>query len=100
MKKPTRYQQIILLSITFFLLMVLVAVFHGDGILKVYKFQEELATLKQSNMELKEQNLRFEKMAATLKTDPFAIEKIAREKLRMAKPGETVYHIVSQDNNF
>jgi len=29
-----------------------------------------------------------------LKSDPYEIEKIAREKLHLVKPGDQVYHIV------
>ena len=37
---------------------------------------------------------------AALKSDPYAIEKIAREKLNLAKLGDKIYRIVSTQNKF
>lgn len=89
-----RYQQIILLSVAFFAVMILVAVYHEEGIREVYKFEGELASLRTRIDGLKEANLRTREEITALKSDPFAIEKIAREKLHLARPDETVYVIV------
>ncbi len=89
-----RYQQIILLSIAFFAVMMLVAVFHEEGIREVYKFEGELDALRERIVSLKDANHKTREEITALKTDPFAIEKIAREKLRLARPDETVYVIV------
>jgi cell division protein FtsB len=97
MKKLPRTQQILYLSLTFFVVMILVAVFHEDGILTVLKLEEDLVELKDSNEKLRDENKGIRREIKLLKNDPFAIEKIAREKLRMVKPGETVYQIVRQD---
>ena len=92
-----RTQQILYLSLTFFVVMMLVAVFHEDGILTVLKLEKDLVELKDSNDKLRGENNDIRREIKLLKNDPFAIEKIAREKLRMAKPGETVYQIVRQE---
>ena len=78
----------------FFLLLVTVAVFHEDGILTIYEFENKQAQFKENNEILKKKNqvLRYEIDA--LKSDPFAIEILAREKLNMVRPGETVYQLV------
>ena len=94
MKNLSRYQRILLLSLTFFVMMITVAVFHKDGIITVYEFQDELVELKKNNEQLKESNIRLRKEIESLKSDPFSVEKIAREKFQMGKPGETVYKIV------
>ena len=94
MKNLSRYQRILLLSLTFFVMMITVAVFHEEGIITVYEFQDELVELKKNNEQLKESNIRLRKEIKLLKSDPFSVEKIAREKLQMVKPGETVYKIV------
>ena len=74
--------------------MFFVAVFHEDGILTIHEFEKELVEFKASNATLKKENqkLRFEIDA--LKTDPLAVEILAREKLNMVRPGETVYQLV------
>ncbi|KMP10852.1 cell division protein FtsB [Candidatus Nitromaritima sp. SCGC AAA799-C22] len=96
MKKLSLYQQIILLSITFFLLLMIVAVFHEDGILTVYDFDQELIEFKASNEALRNENELLRVEIDALKSDPFAIELLAREKLNLVRPGETVYQLVPQ----
>jgi cell division protein FtsB len=99
MKNLSLYQRIILLTLTFFILVVVVAIFHENGILTVHEFEKELIEFGVSNETLKldNQKLRFEIDA--LKSDPSSIEILAREKLNMVRPGETVYQIVPLENN-
>ena len=78
----------------FFLLLVIVAVFHEDGILTIHKFENEVVQHRVSNEDLKKQNHRLRYEIDALKSDPFAIEILAREKLNMVRPGETVYQFV------
>lgn len=96
MKNLPRTQQILYLSLALFVVMMLVAVFHEDGIMTVLKLEKDLVGLKDSNEKKRQENKDIRREIKLLKNDPFAIEKIAREKLRMAKPGETVYQIVRQ----
>ncbi len=96
MKQLSLTQRIFFLSLTFFLLMIVVAVFHEDGILTVFEFEKELGQLKEQNASLARENQALREEIQALKTDPLAIEKIAREKLNLVKPGDTVYQIVRQ----
>lgn len=89
-----RYHQILLLTFSFFVLLVLIAVFHDEGILRVFKLQDQMAEMGKSNKTLYEENLNIRKEIEGLKSNSMAIEKIAREKLNWVKPGETVYQIV------
>ncbi len=89
-----RYKQIILLSVSFFAVMILVALFHEEGILKVFSLQEDLAEMRANTDDLREENRSIRTQIDRLKTDPRAIEKIAREKLNLVRPGETIYQIV------
>lgn len=79
-----------------FTLMILVAIYHEDGILKAHEFDAELTRIKETNEELRYENASLRKEIHALKSDAFAIEKIAREKLHLTKPGETVYQVVRQ----
>jgi len=99
MKNPSLYQQIVLLTLAFFVLVIIVAIFHENGILTVHKFERELNEFEASNETLKQKNqkLRFE--IETLKSDPLSVEILAREKLNMVRPGETVYQIVPLEKN-
>ncbi len=99
MKKLSLYQRIILLTLAFFILVVVVATFHENGILTVHEFERELIEFEVTNETLKRKNqkLRFEIDA--LKSDPSSIETLAREKLNMVRPGETIYQMVPLENN-
>lgn len=96
MKKPLESKKKILtaLSFLFFGLMILVALFNEDGVQAVYKFDQEIQTLKAENHALKRSKEKMKQDIDALKTEPLAIEKIAREKLHLVKPNETIYKIV------
>ena len=99
MKNLSLYQQIILLTLAFFILMIIVAIFHEDGILTVHKFERELTEFEASNETLKQKNQKLRSEIEALKYDPSSIEILAREKLNMVRPGESVYQIVPIEKN-
>ena len=90
----SRYQKIFLLSLGFFLLLLLMAVFHENGILNAYQLEQEQHKMKSENENLRTKNEKLRMEIKGLKSDPYEIEKIAREKLHLIKPGDHVYHIV------
>lgn len=94
--KLTKTQSFFLMVFALFFVMVLVAVFHKDGILTVNEFREEQSKLVADNQALAQENRRLAEEIEELKSDPFAIEKIAREKLNLVRPGETVYQLVRE----
>ena len=91
----SNYQKIILLGLGFFMLLMIMAVFHENGILNAYRFEQEQVKMKEKNDALLRQNILLKKNIRALKSEPYAIEKIAREKLNLAKTGDQVYRIVS-----
>ena len=94
MADNSRYQKIFLLSLGFFLLLVMMAIFHENGILNAYQLEQEQIKLKSENDNLRIRNEKLRLEIAGLKSDPYEIEKIAREKINLIKPGDRVYHIV------
>ena len=90
----SRFRQILLLSLAFFALLMLTAFFHDEGIFTVFKLQDQMAEMGKNNKLLSEKNHKIRKEIEALKSNPLAIEKIAREKLNLVKPGEIVYQIV------
>ena len=99
MKSLSLYQQIILLAVTFFLLIIIVAVFREDGILTIHQFKNELIQFRASNESLKKENQKLRYEIGALKSDPFAVEILAREKLNMVRSGETIYQLVPQEKS-
>jgi len=77
------------------MLLMAMAVFHENGILNAYRFEQEQVKMKKENEELRKKNDFLKEEILSLKTDPYTIEKIAREKLNLAKPGDKIYRIVS-----
>ena len=94
MTESSRYQKILLLGLGFFLLLVLMAVFHENGILNAYRLEQEQLKMKHENESLRAKNDKFRLEINALKSDPYEIEKIARERLNLIKPGDQVYHIL------
>ena len=92
----SRYQKIFLLSLGFFLLLLLMAVFHENGILNAYQLEQEQHKIISENENLRTKNEKLRMEIKGLKSDPYEIEKIAREKLHLVKPGDQVYHIVQR----
>ena len=81
------------------MLMIIVAVFHEDGILTIYEFESELVQVKANNESLKNENQKLRYEIDALKSDPLAVETLAREKLNMVHSGETIFQIVAQDKS-
>jgi cell division protein FtsB len=82
------------------MLLIIMAVFHENGILNAYRFEKEQVKMKEVNSELKKKNELLRQEIVALKSDSYAIEKIAREKLNLVKTGDKVYRIVSTHSKF
>ena len=95
----SRFQQILALGLAFFVLLMLTAFFHDEGILTVFKLQDQMTEMEESNKALNAENLKISKEIEALKSNPLAIEKIAREKLNLVKPDETIYQIVRKNSS-
>ena len=51
--------------------------------------------MKEENDALRRENILLQKNILALKSDPYEIEKIAREKLNLAITGDQIYRIVT-----
>ena len=80
------------------MLLMIMAIFHENGILNAYRFEQEQVKMKKENERLRKKNELLKEEIISLKTDPYTIEKIAREKLNLAKSGDKIYRIVSTQN--
>lgn len=71
-----------------FLLFLAYGIFGEKGYLQLRKVGLQNQKLRQEIEQIREENLQMMREIKALKTDPKAIEKIAREELGMVKPGE------------
>src|SRR5689334_7378879 len=66
-------------------------VFGANGMLVYSHKRIEHRALDKEILELKQENEHLTQRVESLKSDPKAIEKEAREQLRYARPGEVIY---------
>jgi cell division protein FtsB len=78
-------------------LLVLVLVVHDifgtHGYLAMRRTQADIKKVQTELQQLNKENLQLEEEVKDLKTDPHKIEKIARDELGLAKPGEVIIKI-------
>ncbi len=68
-------------------------VFSQNGYLASRRQQKELQSLQQKIQQIKTENDQLDHENSALKSDPAAIERIAREQYGLAKPGEKIYSV-------
>ena len=68
-------------------------IFGAHGYLAMRRTQEEIRKVNADLDQLNKENLQLEQEVRELKTDPHKIEKIARDELGLAKPGEVIIKI-------
>jgi len=74
-------------------LLVLQDVFGMHGVLAMRRSQKEAQEVRKEIDQISEENRQLEERVKALKTDPQAIEKIAREEMGLARPGEYIFKI-------
>ncbi len=67
-------------------------IFGEMGLVKYYRMRAQYNALVQETETLKQENVRLLKDVRAIKTDPAVIERLARDKLGLARPGEIVYY--------
>ena len=70
--------------------MLLLAVFNDKGALQVRAQSKKLSAIETEMATLDAENKQLTEEIHALRTDPTAIEKLAREELKLVKPGEVV----------
>jgi cell division protein FtsB len=78
------------------LALVVHTIFGGRGYLDLRKQQQEVEQLEAKIKQLEAENKRLLEEIQALKTDPRAVERVAREELKMARPGEKVIILPSE----
>jgi cell division protein FtsB len=89
-------KKVIVLSI--FGLILLGAIFI-PGYLKIRRLVKDNRELEKQIEEIKQVNRRLEEEQRKLENDPVYLEKVAREKLGVAKKGEIIYRVLPAQQN-
>lgn len=74
-----------------FALLLLQDTFGTHGVLAMRRSQKEAQAIRKDISRLDEENLRLQERVKALKTDPAAIEKPAREEMKLKRPGEVIF---------
>ena len=85
-----------LTSVIALIALVVGALFGDRGLLQLVAQQHKVQLLARQLEELRHENRSVAAEIEALKTDPRAIERLAREELGLAKPGELVFVIRSE----
>jgi cell division protein FtsB len=76
------------------LLLLMVQDFFGThGILDMMRSKEEASSDEQQINQISDENRQLQEKIESLKSDPQAIERIAREEMGLAKPGEYIFKV-------
>ena len=74
-------------------LLVLQDVLGTHGVLAMRHSVKQSADIQKQIQQLNDENQKLQKHVQSLKTDPSAIERIAREDMGLARPGEYIFKI-------
>lgn len=91
MTEGVSFRRHLRLLVVFFSLLGLLSLLGNRGLVRLYRLSRTKGELSREIERLQTSNEALRRQLEALKTDPFAIEKIAREDLGLVRPGEIVY---------
>jgi cell division protein FtsB len=74
-------------------LLLLQDIFGTHGVLAMKRSQREVSQVQRQINEINNENRQLQERVNALKTDPEAIERIAREEMGLARPGEYIFKV-------
>ncbi len=80
-------------------LLLLQDVFGTHGLVAMRHSQQQAAATQKEIDQLNKENLQMQDRVKSLKSDPAAIERIAREEMGLARPGEYIFKIPSKPDD-
>ena len=76
-----------------FLAMLIHDIFGPHGVIAMQRTQREIQQIRQQIGKVNAENKSLAEQVNALKTDPKAIERIAREEMGLARPGELIFKL-------
>jgi len=71
-------------------------VFGSHGLLAMHRTQAQVKQLRSEIDRLHQENSELTQEVKALRTDPKAVERIAREEMGLARPGEMIFKLPEQ----
>jgi cell division protein FtsB len=81
------------------LAIALEGVFGAHGVLAMLRLKHQVTQTRQQIQKLNEQNGKLAHQVRALKSDPETIERLAREQLGLARPGELIFKLPSKNSS-
>jgi len=98
--RVSRAEKIVLVAlVTFALGIAGAAVVGKHGLLTYVNMKNRYAEMQEECLRLRRENEHLRREIRALRTNPDAIEKVAREELGMIKPGEVLYKFKPEDSD-
>lgn len=95
--RATLSRHAVLVLIFLCIVLAIHEIFGEHGLLALRRQKKEYESLRQQVQQLQEENSRLEQQIKALRSDPKAIEKLAREQMRLARPGEFIFTLPEKD---
>ena len=76
-----------------FCLLVLQDVFGAHGLMAMHRSKTQMRNVQAQIDQLDKENQELQQKIHQLRTDPSAIEKIARDRMGLARPGEFIFQM-------
>jgi cell division protein FtsB len=80
-------------------LLLLQDIFGTHGLVAMRRSQKNAAQIQQEISRIDDENQQLQDRVKSLKSDPAAIERIAREEMGLARPGEYIFKIPPKSAN-
>jgi len=93
------YRGAILALLLVWVALVVHEIYGERGYLALRREKREYDSLQQEVRRLQEENQQLQRRIEALKSDPKAIERIARDQMHMARPGERIYTLPEKDKD-
>jgi cell division protein FtsB len=91
--RTARRKKLLIAAGVLLVLYLLVSRVLGEmGVVKYYRMKAQYNALTEEISRLKQDNVKLTKDVRALRSDPAYVERIARDKLGLARPGEIVYY--------
>ena len=74
--------------------LIIVFIFGDHGLLKLYKIKSQRKSIQAHIAQLRDEREKAKEIKSKIENDINYIEKMAREKYKMVKPGEKIFKVV------
>ena len=82
-----------------FFLLLLQDMFGTHGLLAMHRSKDKIVQVQEQNRKLNQENQELSQEIQKLRTDPSSIEKIARDRMGLARPGELIFRMPDTKQN-